>query len=99
MNTATFGGERLPKILAGLGNVLFRRRNLIFPVAFLGVLLLDRPRYPFGSPRADLFLDALGVLVALAGQVIRIGPSLLVTEEEIAEGLEKLGRACEAADA
>ncbi|MFC1660483.1 aspartate aminotransferase family protein [Gemmatimonadota bacterium] len=28
------------------------------------------------------------------GQVIRIGPSLLVTEAEIAEGLEKLGRAC-----
>jgi len=33
------------------------------------------------------------------GQVIRIGPSLLVTEDEIAEGLEKLGRACKAADA
>ncbi|MHB1191432.1 MAG: aspartate aminotransferase family protein [Longimicrobiales bacterium] len=28
------------------------------------------------------------------GQCIRIGPSLLVTAEEIAEGLEKLGRAC-----
>ena len=28
------------------------------------------------------------------GHCIRIGPSLLVTAEEIAEGLEKLGRAC-----
>jgi 4-aminobutyrate aminotransferase-like enzyme len=32
------------------------------------------------------------------GQVIRIGPSLLVTEAEIAEGLEKLARASAAAD-
>jgi 4-aminobutyrate aminotransferase len=32
------------------------------------------------------------------GQVIRIGPSLLVTEAEIDEGLEKLGRACAEAD-
>ncbi|HSW31229.1 MAG TPA: aspartate aminotransferase family protein [Longimicrobiales bacterium] len=28
------------------------------------------------------------------GQCVRIGPSLLVTADEIAEGLEKLGRAC-----
>jgi 4-aminobutyrate aminotransferase-like enzyme len=28
------------------------------------------------------------------GHCVRIGPSLLVTEDEIAEGLEKLGRAC-----
>lgn len=32
----------------------------------------------------------------LHGQVIRIGPSLLVTEAEIAEGLERLARACDA---
>lgn len=39
-----------------------------------------------------------GLLVGvggLNGTVIRIGPSLLVTEEEIAEGLEKLRRACD----
>ena len=30
----------------------------------------------------------------MVGQCVRIGPSLLVTAEEIAEGLEKLGRAC-----
>ncbi|MDX1578442.1 MAG: aspartate aminotransferase family protein [Gemmatimonadota bacterium] len=33
------------------------------------------------------------------GHVIRIGPSLLVTEEEIAEGLSRLAAACEGADA
>jgi alanine-glyoxylate transaminase/(R)-3-amino-2-methylpropionate-pyruvate transaminase len=41
---------------------------------------------------------AEGVLVGqggLHGTVIRIGPSLLITEEEMAEGIEKLGRAIE----
>jgi len=33
------------------------------------------------------------------GHVLRIGPSLLVTEDEIAEGLDRLGRACLSADA
>lgn len=33
------------------------------------------------------------------GHCVRIGPSLLVTEDEIAEGLEKLGRACAAVEA
>ena len=30
----------------------------------------------------------------LYGQVVRMGPALLITEDEIAEGLERLGRAC-----
>jgi 4-aminobutyrate aminotransferase-like enzyme len=37
-----------------------------------------------------------GVLIGqggLDGTVIRIGPSLLITEGEVAEGLDKLGRA------
>lgn len=39
-----------------------------------------------------------GLLVGqggLNGTVIRLGPSLLITEDEIAEGIEKLGRACD----
>ena len=39
-----------------------------------------------------------GLLVGqggLNGTVIRIGPSLLITADEIAEGIEKLGRACD----
>jgi 4-aminobutyrate aminotransferase-like enzyme len=42
-----------------------------------------------------------GVLVGqggLWGTVIRIGPSLLITEDEVAEGIERLGRACERTD-
>ena len=39
-----------------------------------------------------------GVLIGqggLKGTVLRIGPSLLIGEEDIAEGLAKLGRACD----
>ena len=39
-----------------------------------------------------------GLLVGqggLDGTVIRIGPSLLITADEIAEGLGKLGKACD----
>jgi 4-aminobutyrate aminotransferase-like enzyme len=34
-------------------------------------------------------------LGGLHGHVVRIGPSLLISEEETAEGLARLGRACE----
>ncbi len=30
----------------------------------------------------------------LHSQVVRIGPSLLITEDELADALERLGRAC-----
>lgn len=51
------------------------------------------------------FLEATreeGVLVGLGGlhgNVIRIGPSMLITEDELAEGLERLARACRRVDA
>jgi 4-aminobutyrate aminotransferase-like enzyme len=31
----------------------------------------------------------------VSGHVIRLGPSLLITEEEIREGLERFGRSCQ----
>jgi len=49
--------------------------------------------------RTKKFMEASreeGVLIGLGGlhgTVVRIGPSLLITEEEMAEGIEKLGRA------
>jgi len=57
------------------------------------------------AARAKALLEATreeGVLLGQGGtqgHVLRIGPSLLITEDEIAEGLEKLGRACRTADA
>jgi 4-aminobutyrate aminotransferase len=51
-------------------------------------------------PRCSALLEACreeGVLLGqggMWGHVVRIGPSLLVSEDEIDEGLAKLGRAC-----
>ncbi|HET9983247.1 MAG TPA: aspartate aminotransferase family protein [Longimicrobiales bacterium] len=63
--------------------------------------LVDDPVAKTHSPaKAASLLEAAkdeGVLIGLGGRygnVIRMGPSLLITEDEIAEGLEKLGRAC-----
>ena len=39
--------------------------------------------------------DLLIGVGGLHGQVLRIGPSLLISEAELAEGLDRLGRACE----
>ncbi len=54
------------------------------------------------APRtASALLEAAkeeGLLVGIGGlhgHVLRIGPSLLITEAELAEGLDRLGRACE----
>jgi 4-aminobutyrate aminotransferase-like enzyme len=68
----------------------------------LGLDLVVDPegREPDPARTAD-FLEATReerVLVGvggLHGHVVRIGPSLLVSEEEIREGLERLRRACE----
>jgi protein-S-isoprenylcysteine O-methyltransferase Ste14 len=57
--------------LIALGNILFRHRNRIFPIAFLAIVTLDRPRYPLGSPAWDRGLDAIGIILALAGQMLR----------------------------
>jgi len=55
-----------------------------------------RTRRLLEATRAEGLLVGLG---GLHGNVVRIGPSLLVTEEEIDEGLEKLARACMRVDA
>jgi 4-aminobutyrate aminotransferase-like enzyme len=67
-----------------------------------GMELVRDPKTKEPDPkRAARFMEATReerVLVGvggLFGNVIRIGPSLLVTEDEIAEGIEKLSRACD----
>ncbi|HEU4628935.1 MAG TPA: isoprenylcysteine carboxylmethyltransferase family protein [Gemmatimonadaceae bacterium] len=61
-----------PGPLVRYGNFMFRWRNTIFPVVLLALFLAFRPRYLAGSERADHWLDALGVLVILAGQALRV---------------------------
>jgi protein-S-isoprenylcysteine O-methyltransferase Ste14 len=53
------------------GNFLFTGRNTIFPIAFVAIAVLSPPRALFGSERADLVLDAVGLAVATAGQTLR----------------------------
>jgi 4-aminobutyrate aminotransferase-like enzyme len=66
-----------------------------------GLELVDDPTSREPSPRRGRALleaaRAEGLLVGsggLHGQVIRIGPSLLVTDPEVEELVERLGRAC-----
>ena len=51
---------------------------------------LERTKKLMEVSREEGLLIGLG---GLHGTVVRIGPSLLITEEEMAEGIEKLGRA------
>ena len=57
---------------------------------------LDRTKKLMEASREEGVLIGLG---GLHGTVVRIGPSLLITEEEMAEGIEKLGRAIDKVDA
>ncbi len=67
-------------------------------------LVTDRAAKTPDPGRAERLLEATkeeGVLVGrggLHGQVIRIGPSMLITEDEVEEGLERLRRACQRVD-
>jgi alanine-glyoxylate transaminase/(R)-3-amino-2-methylpropionate-pyruvate transaminase len=67
--------------------------------------LVEDPQGKRPDPRrTNALLEACldeGVLLGqggMWGHCVRIGPSLLVTADEIAEGLEKLGRACARVD-
>ncbi|MCZ6857176.1 MAG: aspartate aminotransferase family protein [Gemmatimonadetes bacterium] len=63
-------------------------------------LVEDRTTKQPSPEKAKALLQATkeeGLLLGvggLQGNVIRMGPSMLVTEDEIAEGLDRLGRAC-----
>jgi 4-aminobutyrate aminotransferase-like enzyme len=88
------GLEALGRSHAWIGEV--RGRGLMIGVE----LVRDRGSREPDPDRTRALLDAAreeGVLVGsggLHGNVIRIGPSLLITPEEVDEGLERFGRAC-----
>jgi 4-aminobutyrate aminotransferase len=67
-----------------------------------GLELIEDAESRKPSPaRAQALLEATreeGLLIGsggLKGNVLRIGPSLLISEDEVAEGLRRLGRACD----
>ena len=88
---------------------LQRRHPWIGDVRGMGLMqaleLVDDPETKTPSPKKGKALleaaKAEGLLIGLGGlhgHVIRLGPSLLVTEEETTDALERLGRACAAVD-
>jgi len=54
------------------GNFMFRWRNTIFPVVLLALFVAFRPQWPWRSEPRDNLLDIVGLLVALAGQSLRV---------------------------
>ena len=64
--------DEQPSLLERWGTFLFKYRDAVFPAVILALIVVTRPRFPSGSRTADLWLNALGVLVALSGQVLRI---------------------------
>ena len=68
--TMESGGEARAALVRA-GNFFFKFRNALFPVAFVAIAAATRPLAPFGSERADRWLDAAGFAVALLGQSLR----------------------------
>jgi len=62
---------RARQVLVRIGNFLFTWRNEVFPLSFLAIAAASHPLAPFGSERADLVMDAVGLGIALAGQALR----------------------------
>ncbi|MDR0788199.1 MAG: aspartate aminotransferase family protein [Gemmatimonadota bacterium] len=97
------------QLRAGLDR-LAERYHWIGNVRGLGLmqgmeLVEDRASKEPSPRRATALLEACreeGLLVGLGGlrgQVMRFGPSMLVTREEVDEALARLGRACEVVEA
>ncbi|WP_425155010.1 aspartate aminotransferase family protein [Candidatus Palauibacter sp.] len=100
--------ERGAQLRAGL-EALRSAHTWIGDVRGLGLmqgveLVTDRARKTPDGNRAGALLEAAReerLLIGrggLNGQVIRIGPSLLITEEELDEGIRRFGAACQRID-
>jgi protein-S-isoprenylcysteine O-methyltransferase Ste14 len=61
----------MKSLVVACGRFFFRTRNVVFPLVLLLLVALDRPRLAFGSWTGKAWVDAAGVLVALAGQALR----------------------------
>jgi protein-S-isoprenylcysteine O-methyltransferase Ste14 len=55
-----------------LGKFFFKYRNGLFPLVYLGLVLCTRPGVFLGRAELDKYACALGALLALAGQTLRI---------------------------
>lgn len=53
------------------GQFLFKYRSAVFPLITVIILALLQPQLPYGSLTADHWMDALGVLIIIAGLALR----------------------------
>jgi protein-S-isoprenylcysteine O-methyltransferase Ste14 len=67
--TATAPAGR--RFLVQAGQLFFKVRDGLFPVVFFGLAFLSRPLPAGGSAATDAVLDAVGIAVALSGQLLR----------------------------
>ncbi len=61
----------LPKCMVAYGHVLFRYRNIIFPVVLLTLVILFVPQSLANNVQFDRWLDAAGIFIILLGQTLR----------------------------
>lgn len=57
--------------LVPVGNFFFKYRNILSPLVFCGMALISKPLIIAGDRRLDRVLDAVGIAIALAGQLLR----------------------------
>lgn len=60
-----------PSLAVRAGKVFFRYRDALFPLVLIPLFVLFPLGYPGGSGRVDFWMDVVGVVVALKGQVLR----------------------------
>jgi len=61
----------LSRALIPLGNFFFKYRDLLSPVVFVLIVLCFRPRWPMNDPRLNVLTDTLGILLVVAGAILR----------------------------
>ncbi|MGE0679363.1 MAG: isoprenylcysteine carboxylmethyltransferase family protein [Candidatus Binatia bacterium] len=59
------------RCLVPMGHFFFSARNILFPLTFIGLLVLTQPEFPYGSELGDWWLDLCGLVVVLSGQACR----------------------------
>lgn len=55
-----------------IGNFMFRKRNVVFPVLLIAFIVVFPPRYPYGDAGLDFILDVFALLLAAFGEAVRV---------------------------
>jgi protein-S-isoprenylcysteine O-methyltransferase Ste14 len=64
--------SRILVAVTAVGRFVFRYRDYLAPLGLILILLISRPQQLFSSERLDVWLDAVGLIVAACGQAVRI---------------------------